>query len=423
MKRSRAMWSGNAHDLRRRPASRCAWPTVVRIAVPLLLFVSLGACGDGYPPALRADTPPPPIRVLLGRTGNSVRIQVASGDWHLTGGAAGRSGRGRLDMTVALVGETLHVDGRPLGADRLELAVAEVFQLQDRRYPRRLIVRRQGKRLECVNEVDLETYVAGVVGNELGPGAKPATHRAQAIAARTYAYGKITLSGAQDKPWHVYDDARSQVYGGIDIPASYGINYSSMVEATRANRGVVLTWRGRPIHAYYSSTCGGHTTDAKSSDLDPGHASEPLRGVPCPYCAPSSFHSSPKFSWSEEVEDKHLAEALESRGGITLPIHDIQIVERGRGGWAAKVAIVAGPTKFQKTVSGSTFRSLAGLKSHHIAKIERGARPGTWRVEGRGWGHGVGMCQVGAIHMGGRGATETEILRYYYPDVSFTRLY
>ena len=81
-----------------------------------------------------------------------------------------------------------------------------------------------------------------------------------------------------------------------------------------------------------------------------------------------------------------------------------------------------GPKRAKKLVPGITFRSIAGLRSHNIASVQRAAGD-AWSFAGKGWGHGVGMCQVGAIQMGLKGATETEILRFYFPGISFTRVY
>ena len=83
--------------------------------------------------------------------------------------------------------------------------------------------------------------------------------------------------------------------------------------------------------------------------------------------------------------------------------------------------MVYGPKKAVRTVPGHVFRSALGLRSHNLASIRRVR--GGWSIRGKGWGHGVGMCQWGAIEMGRKGATETEILRYYYPGIDFTKVY
>lgn len=386
----------------------------------LLGFALCGACGEGYPPALLAGTAAPTIRVLLGRPRARVQVVVPGPTWELQS-TAGRSyalrGTGDLSSVITAGAAGIVVQGRDTGASALRLRPLSTFDLDGRRYRGRLLLRRRGARLECVNEVDLETYIAGVIGNEVGPHAEPATYRAQAVTARTYAYMRLASPDAAQREWHVYDDARSQVYTGTHVPPEYGITYEEMARRAQETRGVILTWRGRPFPTYYASTCGGHTTEAATSNLDPGHAAEVLRGVPCGHCGTSKY-----FEWTSQVRDADLLAALKRlKRPVASPIHAVAVSRRGRGGWAAEVSLRAGPGRRVTTMPGTVFRTAARLRSHNIRDIRRVR--GGWEIRGRGWGHGVGMCQWGAIEMGRKGATETEILRFYYPGVAFTKVY
>ncbi len=390
-----------------------------RITGVALLLFALGGCGDPYDVPLLAGTESPIIRVLLGRARTQGNLRVKSQSWDVrsTGGRAyARKGHGDLSTVIQVGGAGIVFRGVDTGATSLRIRCGEAFDLDGAMYEGELIVHRRGAKLEFINELDMETYVAGVVGNEVGPDAKASTYRAQAVTARTYAYIRITRSGARRKPYHLFDDARSQVYRGRS--PRYGVPYRDMVRATRATRGVILTWKSRPFPAYYASTCGGHTTDARTSQLDPGHADELLRGVPCRWCKTSKY-----FEWPPKVigEDQLIASLRRIKRKVSKPIHDIRVIERGRGGWAAKVRIVHGASRTPLDITGPEFRRAAGTRSHNIRSIDRAG--GGWRIAGRGWGHGVGMCQWGAIEMGRAGASETEILRYYYPGVSFTKVY
>ncbi len=393
------------------------------LATTLFALALLGACGDGYPPALLASTEPPTIRVLLARTGATPKIAVRDGAWRLEVGEHRREGTNAIEFALSAHAGELTIEGRPAGGATMRLTVDRSFEVDGRRYAGLLRARVNDKgRVEAVVELDLETYVAGVIGHEVGPGARPATYRAQALCARTYAYDKLKDAGAANRPWHVTDDTRSQVFGGLDVPADYGITFGQMLQATAANRGVILTARGRPIRAYYSSTCGGHTTDAACSHLDPGASPEVLRGVECPWCAPSDAYNSRYHRWTETVPAARIIEGLKSWGGVSEPLHAIRVAEVGRGGWAAEIEIVYGPQKRSKRLPGIHFRSVAGLRSHRIDAIRRSA-DGSFQFTGGGWGHGVGLCQVGAIQMGLKGATESDIVRFYYPGATLARVY
>ncbi len=110
--------------------------------------------------------------------------------------------------------------------------------------------------LTVVNVVSLEDYVRGVVPNELSPGAYPAIEalKAQAVAARTYAYrnrGQFAADGFDLLP-----TTRSQVYGGLSTEQTLS------TRAVEETRGIIATYKGEPINALYTSTCGGRTENA-----------------------------------------------------------------------------------------------------------------------------------------------------------------
>jgi stage II sporulation protein D len=130
-----------------------------------------------------------------------------------------------------------------------------------------------GERLTVVNVVNLEDYLRGVVPNELAPRAFPRIEalKAQAVAARTYALAHLGDYSARG--YDVCATAACQVYRGR---ASEHPLTDRAVEETR---GIVATWRGRPINAYYTSTCGGHTEGGAAIFED---AAPYLQGVACP---------------------------------------------------------------------------------------------------------------------------------------------
>ena len=410
--------------MRTRPAAprpQRPWTARLLAGAALACVLVLGAaCGDSYPPALMAATAPPEIRVRLGQPRAEATLRVPAQPWTIRSvGGQPFALDGRIELSTTLrVGATgISLRGRDTGATTLRFRPAASFTLDDRVYRGSLIVTVQDRKLVLVNELDLENYVAGVIGNEVGPNAAPATYRAQSVAARTYAWIKLHTSGADDATFHLYDSAASQVYTGMSPPAAYGIHYPDMVTRTAETRGVIVTHGGRPFRAYYASTCGGHTTEPETSGLDAGGAHEPLRGVPCAHCTTSKY-----FRWTKRLTDAEVVAGMKQRKlPVTLPIRAISIMRRGRGGWVAEGEVRHGPDGKARSIPGHEMRSALGLRSNNIDKITRVR--GGWVIEGRGWGHGVGMCQWGAIEMGHKGASETEILRYYYPGIEFTKVY
>lgn len=383
------------------------------------LALGLGSCGGNLTPSLMANTAPPLIRVRLGAPRPRARLALPAHPWTIrstSGDSYVLRAASEVQTELAASSTGIVIRGRSTGAAALRIEPDDFFTLDGRVYDGHLLVTQVDETLVFINELDLETYVAGVIGNEVGPGAEPATYRAQAVAARTYGWMRRQEREAEQAAFHVYDSAASQVYTGRSVPAQYGIRYDDMLRRTTETRGAILTYEGRPFRAYYASTCGGHTTAAAVSGLDPGHAAEPLRGVACAHCTSSKY-----YRWTAHVTDAEVVAGFKARGRpVSLPIHAIDVT-RARGGWVSEGAVRYGASGQTRTIPGHELRSALGLRSHRIERITR--ESGGWVIQGRGWGHGVGMCQVGAIEMGKKGASESEILRYYYPGIAFAKVY
>ncbi len=147
-----------------------------------------------------------------------------------------------------------------------------------RRYRGRLRVRSVGSEVLVINELNLESYLQGVVPVEMGPAQFPelAALKAQAVAARTYTVAH--LGDHADEGWDLCDTPACQAYWGT------AAEHPLSNRAVRETAGLIAVFAGRPIDAMYSSTCGGHTEDAAL--LFPDRAQSYLRGVPCAWERP-----------------------------------------------------------------------------------------------------------------------------------------
>lgn len=260
-----------------------------------------------------------------------------------------------------LVGPILFLPGSsPLTLDR------------DHAYRGQIEVGATGQRLNAINSVGLEQYLAGVVPQEM-PSAWPSEAlKAQAVAARSYALAH-RLSG---KGFDLYADVRSQVYGGIraEHPAA-----TAAIEATAAE---VLLWEGKPIDALFHSTSGGKTLAAVEVF---GKAVPYLVAVDDPHSA-----LSPVNRWGPTpVSEPAIRKGLKLRSPVTA-----LKLARGPSGRVVSVQAVtaAGPT----TVSGATLRAAAGLRSTWITALGSLSlrRPGGPAVFGKlltvtGTAHGI----------------------------------
>ena len=191
-----------------------------------------------------------------------------------------------------------------------------------RRYHGRLRVRAAGDELLVINQLNLESYLKGVVPAEMGPAQFPQLDalKAQAVAARTYAIAH--LGDAEAEGYDLCATPACQVYAGVD--AQHPLSDRAVDETA----GLIATYGGEPIDAMYTSTCGGHTEDAAL--LFSGRAQPYLRGVPCAWDRPISLAGSiaPQSFRGESEFRAHLAgRAL----GLAAAAPPQQVVERVAG--------------------------------------------------------------------------------------------
>lgn len=295
-----------------------------------------------------------------------------------------------------------------------------------------VLVRSAGPgRVTAVNQVDLETYLLGVVPHEIGrvgPELLEAA-KAQAIAARTYA---IAHRGRRSGlGFDYYATVQDQVYGGS------ASEHDVTSRAVRATEGQILTHRGVPIEAYYHSTCAGQTAAIEEVWDSPPRpylisvVDVDRRGVP--YDTSSS-----RFRWTERWSVAQLTEILNRTLRDSLPagadgigeLRDLHVVERTRSGRVGELRIETTAGTF--TVGGDRVRWILRTPEGPIlnsSKFDvRTIRNATGEIteivaEGGGWGHGIGMCQVGAMGRDRAGQDYRTILDAYYPGTELRDLY
>lgn len=295
-----------------------------------------------------------------------------------------------------------------------------------------VLVRADSTGVTAVNVVDLEAYLLGVVAREIGrrPLEELEAVKAQAVAARTYAIGN--LGGRESLGFDFFGSDRDQVYGGIE---------SEDPVATRAveeTRGEILTYDGVPILAYYSSTCGGHT--ASIEEAWPWRAPLPyLRGVSDEIPGTGRYYcdTSNRFHWSVHWTRAELLSALgrtlaSHTGGRVTSVRTVDDVAITGSGPSGRKTVRLGVDGAEYLLRADSVRWVlrtpagAGLNSSRIDDLEatRDADGvSSLSIEGGGWGHGVGMCQVGAMGRARAGQSYQQILQAYYTDTRIRRMY
>jgi stage II sporulation protein D len=284
-----------------------------------------------------------------------------------------------------------------------------------------------------VNRVPLEWYVQSVTAAELGMRGEDerAAVMAQAVASRTFAVH--FLGRRQALGFDLFATVADQVYPGV------GGEKDAVTAATRATTGQILTWHGAPIEAIYHSACGW-STEAADQVFRNGEVVPYLRAVSDRYGSGDSDYycrGSPNFRWREEWD----AAALSAVLAQTLPaalgpaaanpgrVTDLEATKTTPTGRVAELVVTTVNGRYP--VPGYSVRNvlrpapdrplLSGLFQLYVER--QGGELVSVVAAGAGAGHGVGMCQWGAVGRARAGQSYDRILATYYPGTRLERLY
>lgn len=285
-----------------------------------------------------------------------------------------------------------------------------------------------GGGLTVVNRLDMETYLQGVVPREIGrfePDIYEAI-KAQAVAARTYAYTYLGRRAQQG--FDVYATVEDQVYGGA------GAENETVNRAVRETSGEILAYGGRPITAYYHSTCAGYT-----AAID-----EVWNNAPVPYLVAvrdvdpggqAYDRVSSRFNWTVRWTHDQLVGILNTtladslRGRRIGRIQDMRVTQRTPSGRVRALALQTDAGSFTlgkdriRWILRPTATTTLNSSKFDVELARSGGRVTEIVANGGGWGHGIGMCQVGAMGRARVGQDYRTILSTYYPGTVIQKLY
>ncbi len=416
-----------------------------------LTFLLLVVCAS----RVRADTPPVAIGILSGQKSVLVSSSqlfliressqekvfaeaAAESVWRLTLGESEKKpavavfdGEGRFIATA----QSLSVIAASDAVVRLWSEAEFKSKGKGKAYRGALVVRVRGRALQVVNVLSLEDYLLGVVPSEMSPSSPLEALKAQAIAARSKALAN--LSKHKTDGFNLCATEHCQAYGGADFEKP------TTTQAGRDTRGVVLTYEGKIVDAVYSTSCGGVT--ANSEDVWLKNPVPYLRSVadsalvkilnalaPLPLTQLEGYFKSPldacckpadgngkNFRWTREISWADIERWANARKKIGKLI-GVTVLERALGGRIKRLAIdgedgsltLAGDwdiRQFFHNLPSSAF-IIETLKDVS-GKLTR------LKLYGAGWGHGVGLCQEGAVNLARSGWTAEAILKHYFTGV------
>jgi stage II sporulation protein D len=274
----------------------------------------------------------------------------------------------------------------------------------NRRYRGWIYVSAAAGKLVIVNELPLESYLMGVVPCEMGASSPVEALKAQAVAARTYTLTKI--GAFAQAGYDVDDTTRCHVYRGADVETS------TTNDAIRQTSNQILVYNGRPIEALYATVSGGVTADAREAF---GGAGQPylipvadVDAKGSPYAAHSKW-----FAWRLDVTQESLQGKFRERGVDFGKIENLEVIDRGPSGRAINIRLTTAQGKID--LSARLIRDAFGVDVIRSTLFDVKKTSTGFRVEGKGWGHGVGMCQAGAVGRARVGQKYDKILSTYYP--------
>lgn len=264
-------------------------------------------------------------------------------------------------------------------------------------YSGNIEVWRGDKGLYIINELPLEEYVESVVAAEVGTNWDLEALKTQAVITRTYAvYKKAVNPNAR---FHLTSSVLHQVYKGNNphLLISY---------AVRETAGEILTYDGKPIEALYHSTSGGKTENP-----------EEVFGKSYPYLksVESNCELSPYWVWERKIPKDEIEKALNLK-----ELKDITINSHTSTGRAKELTIES--ESGHSVIKATEFRKLLGWARLPSTNFSMKVNGNSITFEGKGYGHGVGLCQWSALQMAREGKKYKDILSFFYPGTEI-RLY
>ncbi|WP_246845613.1 SpoIID/LytB domain-containing protein [Bdellovibrio sp. ZAP7] len=291
-------------------------------------------------------------------------------------------------------------DNEHLFKDKYLMIQGENLRVGAQSLPSRVLLSAgPGEQVDVVGVLPLDEYLAGVLSSEMPTNWPIETLKAQAVAARSYALS--VMEERADKPYHLESSVLDQVFRHVADGDESDPKLQKALKAVRDTAGVKLfAGNHNVLKAYYHADCGGHTTLAKNVWSG---------GVNSGVAVDNSCPTNPKANWTVKITRTELARKLRMDDVTKLTLDRASNDTRVRG---VKVAMNEGE---QKYVNANEFRQALGFSELRSTLFEMKQDGDLYTFTGRGFGHGVGLCQWGSRALGLKGQNFVQILKHYYP--------
>ncbi|MDO5041214.1 MAG: SpoIID/LytB domain-containing protein [Peptoniphilus sp.] len=257
-------------------------------------------------------------------------------------------------------------------------------------------------KVDVINYIELEDYLKGVVPKEISPSSHEEALKSQAIVARSFAMANKNKYIKQG--YNLNDTTACQVYGGQSAEKE------KSTKAVTDTAGIVAMYDGKVANTIYGASSGGFISDA----------SEVWGGKPIAYMTAKEDPHSPLYEWEFKTSKSSLDSLLKKSEYLSGSLVSIEISEYDSSGRAKSIEIVG--TEGVKTITGSKFRALLGNTKVKSTLFEIQFMEDSYVLKGSGYGHGVGLSQMGAMEMAKKGFTYEEILSFYFPNITVEKI-
>lgn len=255
-----------------------------------------------------------------------------------------------------------------------------------------------------IEETELEDYLEGVIGREMPSSWTKNTLFAQAVAARTFAL--FQKKKHKNGTYHL--SKLDMSYGGRDKEEK------RTRDIINKSKGIIMVYDWLLFPGYFHSTCGGYTEDVNLVFKE--KSIPPLSGVMCENCGASKY-----YRWETDIDKDEFAQKLSNYKVKVSRTLSVKPLEPGKGGHATTISV--SDSSGTKNIEANTFRLLIGPNKLYSTAFYAKSNTDSIKFTGRGWGHGVGLCQYGAQKMGISGSKWYEILKHYYPKIDLVKIY
>ena len=277
----------------------------------------------------------------------------------------------------------------------------------------------EGDRITAVNCIGMEDYLMSVISSEMKSSASIELLKAHAVISRSWLKARLKDHKAGHEHFDVCADDHCQRYQGLTMAVG-----GDVCRAIDRTWGQVLEYGGDICDTRYSKCCGGRTELFSTcwEDVDLPY----LQSVEDPFCDCENssilsqvlndydLHTADFHDWTVQYTTDELSELVRTRTGIDFgTIVALEAVERGPSGRIKYLRITG---TLREEVIGKELAIRKALSSSHLksSAFEIEKSPDGFVLKGRGWGHGVGLCQIGAAAMAARGYDYRQILSHYY---------